>query len=88
VLDGGFGSAILESLSEAGLIDVQVRRIGINNEFVEHGSQSILMAKFNLDESGIYKVCKTCIQSSSKNENKWVSTLKRGLTKTLTFKGL
>ncbi len=58
VLSGGFGSAVLECLSRSGLNDVSVRRIGIDDEFVEHGSQSILRKKYFLDEEGIYKVCK------------------------------
>jgi len=37
VLAGGFGSAILECLSDARMADVSVRRIGIDDEFVEHG---------------------------------------------------
>ncbi|HET6513915.1 MAG TPA: 1-deoxy-D-xylulose-5-phosphate synthase [Thermodesulfovibrionales bacterium] len=65
VLAGGFGSAILECLSRAGLTDVQVWRIGVDNEFVEHGSQAILKRKYGLDEDGIYALCKTCFTSSS-----------------------
>ncbi len=59
VLAGGFGSAVLECLNRAGLNGVSVRRIGIDDEFVEHGSQAILRKKYFLDEEGIYKVCKT-----------------------------
>lgn len=58
VLAGGFGSAILECLNRSGMNDVSVRRIGIDDEFVEHGSQSILRKKYFLDDEGIYKVCK------------------------------
>ncbi len=57
VLAGGFGSAILECLSSAGLTDVAVRRVGIGDEFVEHGSQSVLRNKCGLDEEGIYRAC-------------------------------
>ena len=55
VLAGGFGSAVLECLSDAGIADVSVRRIGIDDEFVEHGSQRRLREKYGLDEQGIYK---------------------------------
>jgi 1-deoxy-D-xylulose-5-phosphate synthase len=55
VLAGGFGSAVLECLNKAGLNDVAVKRIGIDDEFVEHGSQKILRQKYGLDEEGIYK---------------------------------
>ncbi len=58
VLAGGFGSAVLECFNRAGLTDVSVRRIGIDDEFVEHGSQAILRKKYGLDEEGIYQICK------------------------------
>jgi 1-deoxy-D-xylulose-5-phosphate synthase len=55
VLAGGFGSAVLECLCRAGITDVAVKMIGINDEFVEHGSQRILREKYGLDEQGIYR---------------------------------
>lgn len=58
VLAGGFGSAVLECLARADYTDVSVRRIGIGDEFVEHGAQSILRKKYGLDEEGIYRICK------------------------------
>ncbi len=58
MLAGGFGSAILECLNNAGLHDVKVKRIGIGDEFVEHGAQGVLRKKYGLDEEGIYKTAK------------------------------
>jgi 1-deoxy-D-xylulose-5-phosphate synthase len=58
VLAGGFGSAVLEFLAGAGITDVSVRRIGIGDEFVEHGSQAILRKEYGLDEEGIYRIAK------------------------------
>jgi 1-deoxy-D-xylulose-5-phosphate synthase len=55
VLAGGFGSAVLECLNRDGILDVAVTRIGIDDEFVEHGSQRILREKYGLDEQGIYR---------------------------------
>lgn len=55
VLAGGFGSAVLECLSDAGLTDVAVKRIGIDDGFVEHGSQKRLRERYGLDEQGIYR---------------------------------
>jgi 1-deoxy-D-xylulose-5-phosphate synthase len=52
-LAGGFGSAVLQSLQAHGLRDVQVRCLGIPDEFVEHAPQSVLRAKYALDASGI-----------------------------------
>ena len=53
VLSGGFGSRVSALLQEKGLSDVRVKSIGIPDEFVEHGTQAILRAKYNLDKEGI-----------------------------------
>jgi 1-deoxy-D-xylulose-5-phosphate synthase len=52
-LQGGFGSAVLELLGEKGLKDIAVRRLGIPDVFVEHGSQEELRHKYGLDAEGI-----------------------------------
>jgi len=53
VLSGGFGSSILEVLGESGIQGVKVKCLGINDMFVEHGSQDILRKKYGLDAEGI-----------------------------------
>jgi len=53
VVAGGFGSAVLELLADQGLFGVAVKRLGIPDTFVEHGSQDILRQKFGLDAAGI-----------------------------------
>jgi 1-deoxy-D-xylulose-5-phosphate synthase len=55
VLVGGFGSAVLELFNENNLNDIILKRIGIDDTFVEHGSQAFLRNKFGIDEDGIYK---------------------------------
>ncbi|NMC72766.1 MAG: 1-deoxy-D-xylulose-5-phosphate synthase [Geobacteraceae bacterium] len=52
-LAGGFGSAILELLESARLFHVKVKRIGIPDRFIEHGSQTQLRADLGLDAAGI-----------------------------------
>jgi len=52
-LQGGFGSAVLELLGEKGLKAVSVKRLGIPDVFVEHGSQEELRHKYRLDAEGI-----------------------------------
>jgi 1-deoxy-D-xylulose-5-phosphate synthase len=47
VLAGGFGSAVLESLSEQEL-DVPVVRVGWPDQFIEHGKTEDLRAKYGL----------------------------------------
>jgi 1-deoxy-D-xylulose-5-phosphate synthase len=53
VLTGGFGSSVVEFLQASGRYDAQVKNIGIPDEFVEHGTQAILRAKYGLDAEGI-----------------------------------
>ncbi|HMK60829.1 MAG TPA: 1-deoxy-D-xylulose-5-phosphate synthase [Dissulfurispiraceae bacterium] len=63
VLAGGFGSAVIECLSDVGLLNVSVKRIGIGDEYVEHGSQRRLREKYHLDEQGIYQVALEFVRS-------------------------
>lgn len=62
VLQGGFGSAVLELFQEKGLSSVQVKRLGIPDVFVEHGSPSLLRAKYGIDEAGIYRAAKEMVE--------------------------
>ncbi len=64
VLAGGFGSAILELLNRAGLKNVIVRMIGIDDIFLEHGPQSVLRKVHGIDEDGIYNVCRSIISKT------------------------
>ncbi len=61
---GGFGSAVLEFLNKAGLNDIAVKRVGIDDEFVEHGSQGILRKQYGLDKKGIYKTALAFLKES------------------------
>lgn len=56
-LSGGFGSAVLELLSEED-IKIKVKRIGLPDKFIEHGAQKILRQKYGLDSDGIYQSVK------------------------------
>lgn len=49
VLDGGFGSAVLEMLTDEGLTGFSIKRIGIKNTFVEHGPQDVLKRDYEID---------------------------------------
>jgi len=52
VLAGGFGSAVLETLSDAGL-SVPVRRLGVPDIYVEQGTQAQIRRRLGLDEQGM-----------------------------------
>jgi 1-deoxy-D-xylulose-5-phosphate synthase len=58
VLDGGFGSAILELFEKHALFNLKVKRMGIRDKFVQHGSQNTLRSKYGLNEKGIIKAVK------------------------------
>ena len=53
VLAGGFGSAVLEALSDAGLSDIQVARLGMPDAFVEQATAEVQRANLGLDAAGI-----------------------------------
>jgi 1-deoxy-D-xylulose-5-phosphate synthase len=55
VLQGGFGSAVLECLAEHGITGCRVVRLGIPDTFVEHGSQKILRSKYGIDAPAIVR---------------------------------
>ena len=65
VLQGGFGSAVLELLQEEGLTSVHVKRLGIPDLFVEHGPPATLRAKYGIDEAGIYRAVKEMVEEES-----------------------
>jgi len=49
VLDGGFGSAVLELFAQNDVTGITVRRLGVRDEFVEHAKQSELRAQLGVD---------------------------------------
>ncbi len=52
-LSGGFGSSVVDLLQKSGISDVQVKSIGLPDEFIEQGSQAIIRSKYGLDAKGI-----------------------------------
>ncbi|MFC2026600.1 1-deoxy-D-xylulose-5-phosphate synthase [Chloroflexota bacterium] len=63
-ISGGFGSHVLALLQKSGISDVRVRNIGIPDEFVEHGTQAILRAKYSLDTKGIARETRKLLSGS------------------------
>jgi len=52
VIQGGFGSAVLEFMSDNNY-NIQVKRLGISDNFVEHGTPEELYHMLGLDAEGI-----------------------------------
>ena len=63
VVQGGFGSAVLESLSRQGVANVSVKLHGLPDDFVEHGTPSELHQMLKLDPRGIADTVKEFLSS-------------------------
>ena len=61
---GGLGSAVAETLMEAG-IGLPFQRVGIQDQFCEGGTTPYLMEKFGIDSKAIYSSAKTVITRKS-----------------------
>jgi 1-deoxy-D-xylulose-5-phosphate synthase len=55
IRQGGLGSAVLEMFSDMGIQNLLIKRIGLPDQFIEHGPISLLKEKYGLDVSGIAK---------------------------------
>ena len=55
---GGFGSAVLEFLSEAEMMHVPTKCVGLPDQFIEQGPQALLRERYGLTSDGIYQHAK------------------------------
>ena len=62
-LQGGFGSAVLE-LFESRAVKCPVKRVGVPDEFIEHGTQDELRAKIGLTVEGVETAARTLIKNN------------------------
>ena len=53
VVAGGFGSAVVEMLADEGLTGVEVRRLGVPDRFIPHGTQDELRKICGFDKDAI-----------------------------------
>jgi len=65
-LQGGFGSAILELFEQKG-VRCAVKRLGVPDEFIEHGAQEQLRAALGLNADGIEKAARSMLQDKNKS---------------------
>ncbi|MCF6364836.1 MAG: 1-deoxy-D-xylulose-5-phosphate synthase [Bacteroidales bacterium] len=61
IIQGGFGSAVIEFMSENGY-SAKIKRLGIPDEFIEHGTQQELYHICGYDTEGILKTVKEMIK--------------------------
>ena len=64
VLQGGFGSAVLEELIDAGVTGLRVERIGVADTFVEHGPQKLLRSLYGVDADAIVKAAHKLMENA------------------------
>jgi len=55
---GGFGSAVLEALSEEGITNLRTKMIGLPDWYIEQGPQDLLRERYGLTADGIYNSVK------------------------------
>lgn len=65
-IQGGFGSAVLEFMADHGY-QAQVVRLGIPDEFVEHGEQEELWALNHYDRAAIRKTAQSMVAGKTTN---------------------
>ena len=70
-LIGGFGDAVIEFLTEI-KHHIDVLRLGLPDQFIEHGARKILLQKVGLDKNGIKERTKNFLLGYS-GVNKWHS---------------
>lgn len=61
-LHGGFGSAILEMFEEQGFFPKRIRRLGLPDAFVPHGSQAKLRQFLGIDAEGIVRAAENLLR--------------------------
>ena len=63
IRQGGFGSAVLELLHDEGVNNLQIKRLGIHDTFVEHGPSHLLRKKYGIDASAIVSAAESMMAS-------------------------
>ena len=61
VLQGGFGSAVLELLHDQGMTRHPVKRLGIGDRFIEQGPQDQLRHDIGIDHDGIVQAIQSLV---------------------------
>ena len=62
---GGFGSAVLEYLSDEGMYNLPTKCLGLPDWYIEQGPQNLLREKYGLTADGIYQQAKQLFEKAS-----------------------
>ena len=68
VVDGGFGSAVLELLADAGITEVTLRRLGVPDRFIAHGTQDELKKICGIDKDAITQAAMQMVRAEKKRK--------------------
>ena len=63
VLQGGFGSAVLEMFQEESFFPKALTRLGVPDTFIPHGSQAALRSFYGIDAEAIENAAQRMIES-------------------------
>jgi 1-deoxy-D-xylulose-5-phosphate synthase len=66
VVAGGFGSTVLEFLAEEGLSHIRVRRLGVPDRFIPHGTQEELRKLCGFDQDAITQAALQMVRAGRK----------------------
>jgi len=66
-VEGGMGSAVLEFMADNGYTNIQVKRLGIPDKFIEHGDQPELWADCGFDANGIARQVRNMTEKRNVN---------------------
>lgn len=62
---GGFGSAVLEALSELGITHLRTKVLGLPDWYIEQGPQDLLRERYGLTADGIYESVKELLAQAT-----------------------
>ena len=66
---GGFGSAVLEMLSDQGMTNLPTKVLGLPDCYIEQGPQDLLRERYGLTAEGIYENAKALLAQATSNES-------------------
>jgi 1-deoxy-D-xylulose-5-phosphate synthase len=75
---GGFGSAVLEAISDEGITHLRTKIIGLPDWYIEQGPQDLLRERYGLTTEGIYESIKELLGKTSPSTER-ISALAGGL---------
>ncbi|HEY2988440.1 MAG TPA: 1-deoxy-D-xylulose-5-phosphate synthase [Candidatus Binatia bacterium] len=68
VIQGGFGSAVLELLADEGIAGVNVRRLGVPDRFIPHGTQDELRKICGIDKDATVRAALRLVRGEKKRK--------------------